>query len=331
MPLSGVLNDFLQHRAPLDNSSNLATLSTLMDNLKADLQAVRLFVQVVDSKTFRGAGEALGVPKSTVSLRVAQLEDQLGERLLERTTRRLRLTDAGAAYYRSAVAALEGLRDAERALSDRQSRPAGRLRVTTTIEGGQFTFAPLFAEYLRRYPEVELEVFLTDRRVDLIEEGIDVAFRGGALPDSGLVVHRVRLPGSLRCYASPRYLASRGVPRHPRELERHECLVMSGQREPSAWRFAINGRTSVVQVRARARANSFVVLGEFAKADLGIALMPSAVAASFVEAGTLRPVLSAFVPSTNVLHAVYPSARHLSAKVRALLDLLDEAGASLAP
>jgi DNA-binding transcriptional LysR family regulator len=296
-----------------------------MDNLKADLQAVRLFVQVVESKTFRGAADALRVPKSTVSLRVAQLEDQLGERLLERTTRRLRLTEAGATYYRSAVAALEELRDAERTLADRKSRPAGKLRVTTTIEGGQLIFAPLFAEYLRRYPEVELEVFLTDRRVDLIEEGIDLAIRGGDLPDSGLVAHRLQLSGSLRCYASPRYLERRGTPRHPRELPRHDCLVMSGQREPSAWKFSVDGRTSVVQVRPRAVANSFVVLGEFAKAGLGIALMPSSVAAGSIEAGTLRQVLTAFAPPASALNAVYPSARHLSAKVRALLELLDEA------
>lgn len=299
-------------------------MSTSMHNLKADLQAVRLFVQVVDSKTFRGAGEALGVPKSTVSLRVAQLEDQLGERLLERTTRRLRLTDAGTAYYRSAVAAIEELRDAERMLSDRKSRPAGKLRVTTTFEGGQFTFAPVFAEYLRRYPDVELEIILADRRVDLIEENVDVAIRGGELPDSGLVAHRVKLPGALRCYASPRYLAARGTPRHPRELAQHDCLVMSGQRDPAAWKFSVEGKSSVVQVRPRALANSFVVLGEFAKVGLGIALMPSAVAAGWVEAKSLREVLAAFVPATSVVHAVYPSARHLSAKVRALLDLLDE-------
>jgi DNA-binding transcriptional LysR family regulator len=305
-------------------------MSKCVDNLKADLQAVRLFVQVVDSKTFRAAGEALGVPKSTVSLRVAQLEDQLGERLLERTTRRLRLTDAGAAYYRSAVTALDELRDAERTLAERRSQPAGRLRVTTTIEGGQFTFAPVFAEYLRRYPQVELDVFLTDRRVDLIDEGVDVAIRSGELPDSGFVARRLKVQGSMRCYASARYLEQRGKPRHPRELERHDCLVMTGQREPLAWRFSVSGRLSVVQVRARAVANSFVVLGEFAKAGLGIAMMPSAVAAAWVEAGALREVLGAFVPTTGVLHAVYPSARHLSAKVRALLDLLDELGPSLA-
>lgn len=299
-------------------------MSNPMANLKADLQAVRVFVQVVDSKTFRGAAEALGVPKSTVSLRVAQLEDQLGERLLERTTRRLRLTDAGAVYYRSAIAALEELRDAERTLSDRKSQPAGKLRVTTTIEGGQFTFAPIFAEYLRRYREVELEVMLTDRRVDLIEEGVDVALRGGELPDSGLVAHRLKLPGSLRCYASPHYLKARGTPRHPRDLEHHDCLVMSAQRDPTAWKFSVDGRASVVQVRPRALANSFVVLGEFAKAGLGIALMPSAVAAGLVQTNALRQVLAAFGPATTVLHAVYPSARHLSAKVRALLDLLDE-------
>jgi DNA-binding transcriptional LysR family regulator len=296
-----------------------------MDNESLDLNGVRLFVQVVESGTFREAARVLGIPKSTVSLRVSQLEDRLGERLLERTTRRLRLSDAGAAYYRSAEAALEVLREAGRALNARKSAPSGRLRVTTTIEGGQFTFAPIFAEYLRRYPEVELEVLLADRQVDLIDEGIDIAIRWGNLPDSNFVARRLRISGSLRYYASPSYLKKQGTPRSPRELSRHACLVMTGKADPLVWPFHDGSRSLSQRVVPRATANSFVVVGEFAKAGLGIARMPSSLAEPAVLSGALREVLSAFVPhDVGPLHAIYPSARHLSAKVRALLDLLDE-------
>jgi DNA-binding transcriptional LysR family regulator len=300
-----------------------------LDNLRADLNSVRVFAQVVESGTFRGAAQALGQPKSTVSLRVAKLEDQLGERLLERTTRRLRLTEAGAAYHRRALAALEALREAEQTLSDQRLRPSGHLRVTTTFEGGQFLFAPIFAEYVRRYPEVELVVVLADRHVDLIEEGIDVAIRSGALADSGLVARRLRIPGTLRYYASPAYLAARGTPRRPRDLERHDCLIMTGQREPRVWKFGSGKKPALVKVRARAEANSFVVVGEFAKAGLGIACMPVYVAAAAVASGALVSVLDRYVRASGPAHAVYPSARHLSPKVRALLELLDEVADSI--
>jgi DNA-binding transcriptional LysR family regulator len=296
-----------------------------LDNLKADPDAMRVFVQVVESKTFRAAAQALGMPKSTVSFRVAALEDQLGERLLERTTRRLRLTDAGALYHRHALRALETLQEAERALSERKASPSGRLCVTSTIEGGQFVLAPVFAEYARRYPDVELEIILTDRRVDLIEEGVDVAIRGGALPDSSFIARRLPSLGSIGCYASPTYLKAHGVPASPRELARHACLVMTSQSEPLAWKFEMNGRATTVRISPRARANSFVVLAEFAKAGVGIARLPSSVAKDDIRRGALAPVLEAFTPKTSgSLHAVYPSARHLSARVRALLELLEE-------
>ena len=303
----------------------MAILSNRLDNLKADPEATRVFVQVVEAKTFRAAARALGMPKSTVSHRVATLEEQLGERLLERTTRRLRLTDAGALYHQRALSALETLQEAERALSDRKAAPSGRLCVTTTIEGGQFVLAPVFAEYARRYPAVELEIILTDRRVDLLEEGVDVAIRGGPLPDSSFVARRLFSKNTLGCYASPAYLKTHGTPERPQALTRHACLVMTSQSEPLVWKFEVNGRPTKVRVSPRARANSFVMLAEFAKAGLGIARLPGAVAKSAVEAGTIKPILAAFLPKTaGGLHALYPSARHLSPKVRALLELLDE-------
>jgi DNA-binding transcriptional LysR family regulator len=300
-----------------------------LDNPRADLNAVNVFVCVVQAKTFRAAARELGLPKSTVSFRVAQLEDRLGERLLERTTRRLRLTEAGAAYYARVAPALDAMREAEQVLESRKIGPTGLLRVSATFEGGQFTLAPLFAEYMRRHPEVGLQIVLSDRHVDLIEENIDVAIRAGSLPDSSLVARKLSLGGGMRVLASPKYLERRGTPRRPRELENHDCLVMSSQSRPSTWTFHERRKVVTVDVRPRAEANSFVVLAELAKADLGIVRMPEHIARDAIESGALRPVLDAYLPpppSGGYLHAVYPSARHLSAKVRAFLDLLDEQG-----
>jgi DNA-binding transcriptional LysR family regulator len=142
----------------------------------------------------------------------------------------------------------------------------------------------------------------------------------------------LRIPGALRYYASPSYLKARGTPRHPRELERHDCLLMSARSQPALWKFSVAGKPVSVTVRPRASANSFVVVGEFAKAGLGIARMPDYIGTPWVEEGSLRPVLDGFVPAASgPLHAIYPSARHLSSKVRALLDLLDERAEDLHP
>ncbi len=160
---------------------------------RTDLNAVAVFMKVVELKNFRAAARALGLPKSTVSLRVAQLEDGLGARLLERTTRTLRLTDAGSAYCRRIAPALDAIGEAERAVKDLQAQPAGHLRITTAVEFGQNStvLAEVLAEYMRRYPAVEVRVDLLDRRVDLIEEGFDLAIRAGVLEDSSLIARRL--------------------------------------------------------------------------------------------------------------------------------------------
>jgi DNA-binding transcriptional LysR family regulator len=292
--------------------------------LAPDLNAIAVFAKVVELKSFRAAGNALGIPRSTVSVRVAQLEQRLGVRLLERTTRTLRLTHAGTTYYRSITPALEALDTAARAIDDLNAKPSGPLKLTTTIEGGQVILAPLLAEYMRRYPDVQLQVELTDRRVDLLEEGFDLALRMGPLPDSSLIAKKLRTPGHLRVYASPSYLARYGDLKKPQQLETRDCLVMTGQTEPSVWRFQVKKKATAVTVRARASANSFVLLRELAVAGLGVARLPEYIAAPAVEGGKLRAVLDAFQPPAMPWHAVYPSARHLSPKLRALVALVEE-------
>lgn len=287
----------------------------------ADLNAVAAFAGVLEAGTFRGAARALRVPRSTVSRKIAELEDRLGVRLLERTTRSVRLTEAGAAYHRQVAPALEALRQAERALSARQLEPTGRLRITAPDGFGESDFAELVAEYLRRFPAVTVEVELTNRRVDLLEEGFDLAIRAGPLADSSLVMRRLGSSQSALLHASPDYLRRRGTPRRVEELADHDCLVLLGSAR--SWRLRRRGRFAEVPLRVRAAASSFPMLRTLALAGLGIARLPLQFGGDAVRTGALRTVLDQAAPPALPLHVVYPSARHLSPKVRAMIELLE--------
>ena len=289
-----------------------------------DLNAVNAFVKVVEHGSFRAAARALGIPKSTISAKVSELEAALGARLLERTTRSLRLTEAGGTYHRRVVPALDVLADAANAIEALASAPSGRLRITTTVEGGQAMLGPIVAEYLGRYPAVEVQVHLADRQVDLVEEGSALALRAGTLQDSTLIAHKLTPPGRLRVYASPEYLRRRGEPRRPADLARHDCLIMSAQAKPKHWAFQLKRKRVTVEVRARSEANSFVVLRDLALAGLGVARLPDHVGGPAEEAGTLRSLLERFALPAVPWHAVYPSARLLAPKVRVMLELLSE-------
>lgn len=296
-----------------------------------DLNAVSAFYQVVELKSFRAAAAALGIPKSTVSRKVAELEDALGARLLERTTRSLRLTDAGRAYHVRVAPALDALLEAERAVDEQNQKPSGRLRLTMTTEGGQTLLGPVLSEYLRAYPDVKLDVELTDRRVDLVEEGFDVAIRAGALADSTLIAKKIGAPGRMRLYASPEYMRRRGTPRHPRELTNHDCLIMSAQTTPTIWTFRDKRKVLPVKVRVHAEANSFLLLRDLAVHGHGLARLPDYFAAEATASGHLTSLLEGFLPEAMPWHVVYPSARNLSPKVRALVELLERGFAVRVP
>jgi DNA-binding transcriptional LysR family regulator len=291
---------------------------------QSDLNAVTAFVKVVEHQSFRAAARALEMPKSTISAKVAALEAELGARLLERTTRSLRLTEAWRAYHRRVAPALQALAEAAQVVEELNEGPSGRLRITATVEGGQILLGPLVAEYLRRYPAVEVQIHLVDHHVDLIEEGFDLALRAGSLPDSTLIARKLSLPGRLRVYASPEYLKVHGEPRRPADLAKHACLVMSAQTQPATWTFQLKKKRVSVDVRARCEANSFLVLRDLAVAGLGIARLPDYFGGPAQEAQRLRVLLERFTPAPLPWHAVYPSARHLSPKVRAFVALLEE-------
>jgi DNA-binding transcriptional LysR family regulator len=289
----------------------------------ADHGEVWVFAKVVELQSFRAAAQALGAPPSTVSHKVAQLEDRLGVRLIERTTRSLRLTEAGSAYHRQIVPALEALMDAERSLVDAQAAPRGTLRISAPLEFGHLTLGAVLAEAMRRHPGLKVQVELSDRVVDLVEEGFDVALRRGPLQDSTLFSRKIGPAWHLRLYASRDYLQRRGEPRKPEDLGKHDCLVMTGMHNPGRWAFRRGRKRIAVEVRARARANSFQLLSELAAAGQGIARLPELLGER-APRGTLRSVLDDFVEGPSEWHVVYPSARHASPKLRALLEVFDD-------
>ncbi|MEZ4382181.1 MAG: LysR family transcriptional regulator [Nannocystaceae bacterium] len=286
-----------------------------------DLVAVEAFVRVVDRGSFSAAAADLGVAKSTVSKRIAALEERLGARLLYRTTRSVRPTEVGATYYERCLAVLAAAEEAERAVTRMQQVPRGRLRVSAPMSFGQRYLAPVVAEFMRDFPEVEVDLDLSDRMVDVIAEGFDVAIRVAALPDSSLIARR--LAGSRRLVVgAPSYFRARGRPASPAALAEHDCLLYAYQASGDTWHFDGPGGAQAVRVAGRLRANNGDVLAVAACAGLGLALLPDFIVEPELRAGRLEPTLPEHCRAETALYAVYPHARHLVPKVRAFVDRL---------
>lgn len=288
------------------------------------LDAMAVFAHVVEAESFSGAARALGLSKSAVSKRVSRLEDRLGLRLLNRTTRRLSLTEGGAAFYQGCQRVVAEAEAAEQAVTHLASAPRGRLKVNAPMSFGVRHVGPALPEFLARYPELTIDLALNDRVVDLVEEGFDVGIRIGRLTDSSLVARRLA-PNRAVLSAAPAYLETHGVPRRAAELEDRACLIYSYHAEGEGWR--LNGPEGErrFKVSGPLRVNNGDAILAAALGGLGVALLPCFICGEDLRAGRLVRVLTDWeAPSDASVSAVYPAARHLSPKVRVFVDFLAE-------
>ena len=287
-----------------------------------DLNDVVVFARVARERSFTGAAKALGMPKSTVSERVARLEAKLGVRLLERTTRSLRLTASGTAYFGRVARVVQELEEAEAAVAAAHKTPRGVLRVGSPLLFTRVFLADVVSEYLTRFPDVEVELIVADRAFDILEEGLDVAVHVLGTMDTQLVARKLGI-GERWCVASPGYLDSRGTPASPTDLTEHSCLV-NGPIRNVTWTFEREGHTRAIAVLARYAVTSVELVYRAALAGHGLAILPAFLCANDVAGGKLVRVLDGWSTEDTAVHLVYPSHRHLSARVRAFVDLVVE-------
>ncbi len=287
--------------------------------MPARLDEIALFIEVVRKRSFVRAAAQLGVSVSAVSRGVAALEARLGVRLLQRTTRSVGLTEAGAAYFSRCEALLAELESAEAEASALGEALQGRLRVSAPSGLGMTHLVPVLPEFLARHPKLTLDLDLSNRFVDLVEERYDLAIRTGSLRDSRLVARKLG-PNRRQLAASRGYLERRGVPRHPRELERHACLVLDITDHPDRWELQRGGEAAPVNVSGPLRSNNALALRDACRRGLGIALLPSFALSEDFAAGRLVHVLPRWATQEQGIYAIYPGYRFIPAKVRALVD-----------
>ena len=286
------------------------------------LHALECFVAVVESGQFSVAAERLGIGKSVISRRVSELEEHLGALLLQRTTRKLSLTDAGREFYPRAVQVLEDLDEAEQSVSRSQQRLSGRIRLAAPLSFGLLHLSPALTRFCKEHPRVVLDIDLNDSEVDLVQEGVDLALRIGSLENSTMVA-RPLAPVHFVVCASPDYLEQHGTPKTPQQLTEHRGLCYSNLPEPQKWRFLdASGRVLTARILNHIQANNGQILLEAAIAGQGISLSPTFIAYQAIVEGRLIPILTEFTIPPVVAYAIYPNRRFIPQRVRVLAEFL---------
>lgn len=285
------------------------------------LNAMEVFVRVVQSGSFSEAARALNLTPSAVSKQVSRLEDRLGARLINRTTRRLGLTEEGQAFFERAQRILADVQEAEQAVTQLHGAPRGTLKLNAPVVFGRMHIAPLLPGFVAAYPEMRVDFSVNDRYVDLLEEGLDLVIRIGELKDSSLIARRLATNRRVMV-ATEDYIARNGAPEKPSDLLQHNCLAYLYRQQRNTWQFEGPGGSETVEVRGSIEANNAEVILELTRAGHGIALLPTWLVGECLRKGHLQQVMKSYVASDSQIYAVYPPGRHLSPKVRSFVDHL---------
>ena len=286
------------------------------------LSDIAVFVQVIESGSFTAAADRLGISKSVVSKYVSRLENQLGAQLLNRTTRKLHLTEVGRAFYERSQRGLLEIEEAKAEVSRLQEKPRGKLRINVPMSFGITHIAPIVQDFLKLYPDLSIDMNLEDRKVDLIEEGLDMAIRISELSDSSLVARRLGPCRHVIC-ATPEYLERKGIPRTPNDLHDHNVLTFKYQDSPTQWQFlSPDGKASSIDVSGTIQMNNSLALREALLNHAGVMLTPTFIVGDDIKSGKLQAVLPQYKLRELSIYAVYHHRRHLSPKVRAFIDYL---------
>lgn len=286
----------------------------------SQLEDMQIFVSTVDAGSFTAAADKLGLSKQFISRRVMALEERLGGRLLIRTTRKLSVTDTGRAYYERALKIIDEVNDAEQLVSSESTSPRGTLRISAPVSFGTLHLGPAIARFMTQCPDVSIELDLSDRFVDIVGEGYDMAIRIGHLADSSLVARHIA-PAQMVTCASPAYLKAHGEPKTPYDLKGHECLLY-GHARGVEWVFAEKGKSLRVPVKGRMRANNGELSCSAAIEGLGIILLPTFIVGEALRAKKLVTILEAYAPPPLNIYAVYPQHRQSSQAVKVFSDFL---------
>ncbi len=286
------------------------------------LLSMQVFVKVVEQGSFARAAERLEISTSAASRHVNELEAALGTRLLHRTTRRLSLTESGQAYFERCVQLLADIEETERLVSSTATHPTGTIKLTCSITFGVRRLAPAIGAFQSQYPAVRFDCSLSDRFIDLVEEGLDLAIRIGNLGATNMVARKIGEARLIVC-AAPSYLKKHGTPQHPEDLTAHNCFTYEYVASKNLWRFKAKDGTEInAHIGGSVHANNGEMLSSIAAEGVGIVIEPDFIVGPLIESGRLVPILQDFDAPRSGIYAVYPSRRHLSGKVRAFVDFL---------
>ncbi len=285
------------------------------------INGIRTFIKVVEEGSFTTAGERMNMSVSLVSKYIRQLENRLGIRLLNRTTRSITLTEIGTIYFERSQLVLQEFDSLEESMKDKHSSPCGNLVISAPLTFGEMFLTPLIEEFLEKYPDISIDLQLSDKIVDLASEAVDVSIRIAELPDSNLVARYLE-PARIICCASEDYLKKFGMPKHPNDLINHECVIDKNFQEPNRWPFLIEGERKTFNVNGRFAVNSARSTREMVLAGKGISMIPAYAIIEDIQTGRIKVLMKQHEAFDLGIYLVYLHRRHLAVKVRVFVDFI---------